>query len=192
MYLCPVGRSRTTTGRLLTIPSSPISPSGAFSFQELFFVPHATHAEAEGATVVAQRVDVARVEAEGARAVVASVVRRPRTNSSRRSSCWPTRRYCCSAGPQQAGITSPCDPSRDYPRTNGPCVQHPKSSRDHIMPPIPPGSAGAFQWTSQPPSPHAMCSNDGRPSRNHRLSGCHGPTRARKARFQFFIIFIQN
>ena len=43
---------------------------------KLSFIPHAPHAEAEGATVVAQWVDVARVEAEGARAVVASVVRR--------------------------------------------------------------------------------------------------------------------
>lgn len=40
------------------------------------FIPHATHAEAVGATAVEQRVDVARVEVEVARAVVASVVRR--------------------------------------------------------------------------------------------------------------------
>lgn len=40
------------------------------------FVPHAPHAEAVGATVVVQRVDVARVEVEVARVVVASVVRR--------------------------------------------------------------------------------------------------------------------
>lgn len=40
------------------------------------FIPHATHAEAVGAIVVVQRVDVARVEVEVARVVVASVVRR--------------------------------------------------------------------------------------------------------------------
>ena len=40
------------------------------------FIPHATHAEAVGAKVVVQRVDVARAEVEVARAVVASVVRR--------------------------------------------------------------------------------------------------------------------
>lgn len=43
---------------------------------KLSFVPHATHAEAVGATVVVQRADVARAEAEAARAAVASVVRR--------------------------------------------------------------------------------------------------------------------
>lgn len=43
---------------------------------KLSFVPHATHAEAVGAIAVVQRVDVARVEVEVARAVVASVVRR--------------------------------------------------------------------------------------------------------------------
>lgn len=37
---------------------------------------YTTHAEAVGATVDVQRVDVARVEVEVARAVVASVVRR--------------------------------------------------------------------------------------------------------------------
>ena len=37
---------------------------------------YTTHAEAVGATVVVQRVDVARVEVEVARVVVASVVRR--------------------------------------------------------------------------------------------------------------------
>ena len=43
---------------------------------KLSFVPHATHAEAEGAIAVAQRADVARVEVEVARVVEASVVRR--------------------------------------------------------------------------------------------------------------------
>lgn len=37
---------------------------------------YTTHAEAVGATAVAQRADVARAEVEAARAVVASVVRR--------------------------------------------------------------------------------------------------------------------
>lgn len=37
---------------------------------------YTTHAEAVGATAVVQRVDVARAEAEAARVVVASVVRR--------------------------------------------------------------------------------------------------------------------
>ena len=40
------------------------------------FIPHAPHAEAAGATAVAQRADAARVEVEVARAVVASVARR--------------------------------------------------------------------------------------------------------------------
>lgn len=40
------------------------------------FIPHATHAEAVGATVVVQRADAARVEAEAARETVASVARR--------------------------------------------------------------------------------------------------------------------
>lgn len=40
------------------------------------FIPHATHAEAVGAIVEVQRVDVARVEVEVARDVAASVVRR--------------------------------------------------------------------------------------------------------------------
>lgn len=43
---------------------------------KLSFIPHATHAEAVGAIVAAQRVDVARVEVEVARVAVASVVRR--------------------------------------------------------------------------------------------------------------------
>lgn len=43
---------------------------------KLSFIPHATHAEAVGATVVVQRVDEARVEVEVARVAVASVVRR--------------------------------------------------------------------------------------------------------------------
>lgn len=42
---------------------------------KLSFIPHAPHAEGEGAIVVAQRVDDARVEVEVARAVAASVVR---------------------------------------------------------------------------------------------------------------------
>lgn len=40
------------------------------------FIPHAPHAEAVGATVAVQRADVARVEAEAARVVVAPVARR--------------------------------------------------------------------------------------------------------------------
>lgn len=40
------------------------------------FIPHATHAEAVGAIAEVQRVDVARVEVEVARVVVASGVRR--------------------------------------------------------------------------------------------------------------------
>lgn len=43
---------------------------------KLSFIPHATHAEAVGATAVVQRVDAARAEVEVARVVVASVVRR--------------------------------------------------------------------------------------------------------------------
>ena len=43
---------------------------------KLSFIPHAPHAEAAGAIVAAQRVDVARAEVEVARAVEASVVRR--------------------------------------------------------------------------------------------------------------------
>ena len=43
---------------------------------KLSFIPHATHAEAVGAIAAVRRVDVARVEVEDARVVVASVVRR--------------------------------------------------------------------------------------------------------------------
>lgn len=43
---------------------------------KLSFIPHATHAEAVGATVAVQRVDVARAEVEAARVVVVSVERR--------------------------------------------------------------------------------------------------------------------
>ena len=42
----------------------------------ILFVLYTTHAEAVGAIAEVQRVDVARVEVEGARAAVASVVRR--------------------------------------------------------------------------------------------------------------------
>lgn len=40
------------------------------------FIPHATHAEAVGATVVVQRADAARAEGEAARVAATSVVRR--------------------------------------------------------------------------------------------------------------------
>lgn len=43
---------------------------------KLSFIPHATHAEAVGAIAAVRRVDVARVEAEVAREVEATVVRR--------------------------------------------------------------------------------------------------------------------
>lgn len=43
---------------------------------KLSFIPHAPHAEAEGATASVQRVDVARAEGEVARVAAASVVRR--------------------------------------------------------------------------------------------------------------------
>ena len=45
-------------------------------FIYILFVLYTTHAEAVGAIAVVQRVDVARVEVEVARVVVASVVRR--------------------------------------------------------------------------------------------------------------------
>lgn len=105
-----------------------------------------------------------------------------RTNSSRWSSCWPTRRYCCCAGPQQAGITSPCDLNYGYPRTNGPLTRRPKSSRDRTMLSIPDSSASASRRPSRHPLPPAMCSNDGRPSRNRRWPNSLCPTAGRKAR----------